>query len=76
LGNTTNNVAEAYAPWKGIKIARIRGFQKLIILGDSMIVIRSLINHTNSGNKATLGAIARDYKLLMVFDEYKVFHIK
>jgi ribonuclease HI len=76
LGNTSNNVAETYASWQRVRIAKIRGLRKLIILGDSMIMIRALINHKDIGNKAISGTISQVLSLIKEFDEYKFFHIK
>jgi ribonuclease HI len=54
LGNVTNNSAEAYALWQGIRLAKAYGFRKIIILGDSMIMIRVLINQSDPDSKALL----------------------
>ena len=37
LGLETNNVAEETALWQGLKVAKERGIQDLIIIGDSQI---------------------------------------
>jgi len=69
LGNTTKNVFEAYTLWQGVKIAKLRGLQKLFIIVDSMIVIKALINHKDTKIKAIPGEIYQDLILLKDFDE-------
>jgi ribonuclease HI len=43
LGITTNNLAEAYAIFKGAQLAQERQINQLIILGDSKNIIRYFI---------------------------------
>jgi len=43
LGKVFNKIAEAYALWEGIKIAKEMRITKLIILGDSMMMTRDII---------------------------------
>lgn len=51
LGKATKKSAEAYFLWLGIKLAKEYGLQKLIIVGDSMIVIKAFINRSNPNLK-------------------------
>jgi ribonuclease HI len=46
LGITTNNLAEAYAIFKGAQLAKERQINQLIILGDSKTIIRYFIKKT------------------------------
>lgn len=51
LGHSTNNATELNAMVKGLNIAIYKGFQKLILEGDSSLVIticRKLMNETPS----------------------------
>jgi len=43
LGMATNNQAEALAMWKGIEITIDKGNTKLIISGDTKILIHGLV---------------------------------
>jgi hypothetical protein len=42
---------KSYVVWLGVKLAKEHGFQKLVIVGDSMLVIKALINHTDPNLK-------------------------
>jgi ribonuclease HI len=43
LGSMTNNEAEALALFTGIHLAQSEGIQKLVVCGDSMMIIRALV---------------------------------
>lgn len=43
LGSITNNEVEAYALFASINLAQSKGIQRLIICGDSMMVIRVVV---------------------------------
>jgi len=66
----------AYSLWQGVRLKKLRGLWKLVILGDSMIVIWNLINHNDNGTKAILGAISWALSLIKEFRDYNFFHIK
>jgi ribonuclease HI len=73
---TSNNTAEAYALLQGLSIAKERNVTKLVIFGDSMMVIRMVTNITQSGGNLFNGIINRIINLSKIFDEFKLFHIK
>jgi len=39
LGTTTNNHAELLALWQGLQLLREKGIKKMVVYGDSMLVI-------------------------------------
>jgi ribonuclease HI len=49
LGSLTNNEAEAYALYAGIKIALSKRIKNLIICGDSMLVKRAIVQRNIVG---------------------------
>ena len=46
LGTYTNNMAEAFALWHWISIAKNQEIRELIVLGDSKIVIQDLAENS------------------------------
>jgi ribonuclease HI len=72
----SNNFAEAYALWQGIRLAMAKGIQKIIILGDPILMIRAIINQTDIGTKVHPGVISRALNLLAEFEYYSVYHIR
>jgi hypothetical protein len=62
--------------WQGIRLAKVKGLHKLIILGDSMLVIETLINQANFGYKPFPRVISWALSLLTGFDDYSFYHIK
>jgi ribonuclease HI len=75
LGKVTNNFTKAYALWQCIRLTKAKGIQKIIILGDSMLMIRAIINQANIGSKVLPGVISCVISLLDGFGDYKVLHI-
>lgn len=75
LGQVSNNLAEAYAIWEGIRIAIGMGIQNHSILGDSMMVIRTLIKRNVTGNSVFLSVMSRSLALLDGTN-FKLFHVK
>jgi ribonuclease HI len=41
LGTTTNNIAEAYALYEGLKLAKECNISQLLVFGDSMLIVGS-----------------------------------
>jgi ribonuclease HI len=52
----TNNEAEAYALFEGIRLALSIGVQKITICGDSMMVIRVIVHKNIVGVTFTLAS--------------------
>jgi ribonuclease HI len=72
----TNNEAEAYALFEGIRLAQSMGIQSLIICGDSMMVIRVIIKGYIVGGNVYSGVMSQSLALLKNFDECSLYHIK
>jgi ribonuclease HI len=47
LGLASNNLVEAYALWNGLRLAYEEGVRPMIILGDSMLVIRAILKKSD-----------------------------
>jgi ribonuclease HI len=76
LGNISNNIVEAYALWEGVHIARDRNIANIVILGDSMMVVRAVIKRAQMENNAFNCIISHILSLLVEFDKVKIYHIK
>lgn len=72
----TNNEAETYALFEGIRLAFSIGVQKITIRGDSMMVIRVIVHKNIVEGNIYFGVISRILALLKNFEEYSFFHIK
>lgn len=76
LVNVSNNIAEAYSLWEGVSIAREERMTNIMILGDSMVVVRTIIDRTMTANNAFNSLISRILTLLYEFEEVAIYHIK
>ena len=76
LGNVSNNIVRDYSLWKGVQIATKERITKIVIFGDSMIVIREVINRLKMGNNALNILISRILNTPSGFEEVSIFHIK
>jgi ribonuclease HI len=47
LGRDTNNKVEAYALLKGVQLAHSKGIRNLVVLGDSLTIIRLMVKGSN-----------------------------
>jgi ribonuclease HI len=55
----TNNEAEVFALLKGISLALSSGIRKIVICGDSMLVIQSIVTQNIVGGNVFVGALER-----------------
>jgi len=76
LGNISNNIVEAYALWERVFITIDKRVINIVILGDSIMVVRVIIKRTMIKNNASNSIISRIFSLLVEFDKVKIFHIK
>lgn len=60
----TNNEAETYALFEGIRLAFSIGVQKITIRGDSMMVIRVIVHKNIVEGNTYFGVISRILALL------------
>jgi ribonuclease HI len=76
LGVKTNNIVEAYSLYLGLKIARDHQIHKLTVIGDSMIIIRVVINNHSLENNLLRGIILRIKFIAQEFEEFNFYHVK
>ena len=50
LGIMSNNMAEALALWKGLKLAHERNLNSLVVFGDSKLILHSMVSKTLPSN--------------------------
>ena len=75
MGKKTNNAAEILAIWQGLNQARRLSIKKLIIMGDSRIIIQAL-NLNKAPNSMELAHYYRKFISQMnAFEEVKFFHV-
>jgi ribonuclease HI len=76
LSTMSNNEVEVYALLKGINLALSTGVRRIVICGDSMLVIRALVTQNIVGGNVFMGVLSRINALLKKFKAYSCFHIK
>ena len=75
LGSETNNLAEALALWKGLRIAKNQGIIELTVLGDSRIIIQAMTENSIL-NQMHLKHLIQKIKLLSLsFLKIKFYHV-
>ena len=55
IGNDSNNMAEAYGLWQGLKQLQKKGVEEVMVFGDSRVIFQAL----NGGRRGKNGIIAR-----------------
>jgi ribonuclease HI len=63
----TNNEAEDYALFEGIRLAQSMGIRRITICGDSMMVIRVIVKKNIVGGNVYFGVMSRSLALLKFF---------
>jgi ribonuclease HI len=76
LGTTTNNIAEAYALYVGLKLVRDRNIPQLSVSGDSMLILNEIINKHYMENNILSGILQRITTLTREFEEINLYHVK
>jgi hypothetical protein len=57
-------------------MALLNGIQRIIICGDSMILIRAIANQNIAGGSIYMGTLSQIMALLRKFEIFSLFHIK
>jgi len=76
LGEASNIIIEAYAIYIGLKIVIQRNISKIVIFGDSIMVVQAIIKSQLSGNNQYLGILHCILSIQNKFEEFKIYHIK
>jgi ribonuclease HI len=76
LGNVSNNLAEAYSLCMGLKVAKEFELKEIIVLGDSMMIIRAIVHWNHMENNVLRAVLARIRNLASTFDKIAFYHIE
>jgi len=76
LGTLTDNEAEAFALYAGIKLALSHQISNRIICCNSMLVIRAIIHKNITGGNKFKGIMFRILDILRLINNSFFFHIK
>ena len=75
IGYDSNNMAEAYGLWQGLKQLKNKGVEEVMVFGDSRLIIQEL----NGGSRSKKERIARLIRRIRykanLFRKIKFFHI-
>jgi ribonuclease HI len=74
IGNIINNQVEVLALWKGVWNMMNKGVKKMLVVGDSMIVIQQMISKPLPKEPHLYIMIDRTQKLLEGFEAVQFFH--
>lgn len=67
LGIASNNRAEAYTLWHGLKVGNELGIQFLIIIGDSKTVISHMVNNSKPFDHSLASILDRSRHMKSLF---------
>jgi ribonuclease HI len=76
LGTTTNNIVEDYALYAWLKLDKERNISQLSLFGDSMLIVKVVLNRNCMGNNLLSNIFHQITTLIDKFDEINLFHIK
>ena len=75
IGIDSNNMAEVYGLWQGLKQLQGKGVEEVLVFGDSRVIIQAL----NGGRRDKNGRIARMINRIRskakIFKKIKFYHI-
>ena len=75
LGNGTNNKAEFCGLYQGLRIARTKGIAKLLVFGDSRLLIQAITNKKRPSHLQLAQILQRIRLLCKNFQSISFFHI-
>jgi ribonuclease HI len=75
LGIQSNNLAEAYGLFQGMEIAKLLNIHNLVMIGDSLIIIRYMQQGTNSFEARLSVVLDRTRHLSSSFSYLRFYHI-
>ena len=59
IGHNSNNMAEVYGLWKGLKQLLKKGVEEVMVFGDSRLIIQALNRGSKDKNECTVRMIKR-----------------
>ena len=75
IGQNTNNMAEAYGLWQGIKQLQKEGVEEVMVFGDSRLVIQAMNGGRRGKNEGTARLINRIRSKARLFRKVTFYHI-
>jgi ribonuclease HI len=75
LGIETNNSTKSMELWQGLSQARKHGVQNLVIVANSIIVIRAIIHRSKTQSAKLNNLLDKIHLLLGCFSSYKIYHV-
>ena len=75
IGNDTNNMAEAYGIWQGLKLLEAMGVDEAIMLGDSRLIIQAMNGTSQCQNLRLSRLLKRILFISRSFQHLEFFHI-
>ena len=75
IGYNSNNMAEAYGLWQGLKLLKKKVVEEVLVFGDSRFIIQALNGGRKGKNEQTTRLIKRIRTLSKMFKKINFFHI-
>ena len=75
IGYDTNNMAEAYGLWQGLKQLQKKGVDEVMVFGDSKVIIQALNGGRRGKNERTARLINIIRSKAKTFKKVNFFHI-
>ena len=75
IGYETNNMAEAYGMWQGLKQLLVKKVDEVMVFGDSRVIIQAMNGGRRSDNIRIARLIRRIRSKIKLFRKVYFFHI-
>ena len=75
IGYNSNNMAEAYGLWQGLKQVQKKGVEEVMVIGDSRLIIQALNGGRRGKNERTERIINRIRSMAKRFKKIEFFHV-
>ena len=75
IGHESNNIAEAYGLWQGLKQVQKLGVEEVVIIGDSRLIIQALIRGRRGKNERLEGLLKRIRYMAKSIRKIEFFHV-
>ena len=75
IGYDSNNMAEAYGLWQGLKQLKKKEVEEVMVFGDSRFIIQALNEGRNGKNERIVRLIKRIRSKSKIFRKINFFHI-
>ena len=75
IGQDSNNMAEAYGLWQGLKLVQKEGVDEVMVIGDSRLIIQAMNGGKRGKNERTERLINRIRSMAKRFRKIEFFHV-